>query len=249
MIGDPGACVIAGATSPLARRIAEQLGAAGWRVILAGRDAEELERAARDLALRHNLAAGWMEWRADREFDQEAFWDEAAEDNEGLRGLIIASGFMGELEADEADPRRLAAVVDANYEGPAKLALAAAGDFAQKRGCWIVGISSVAGERGRSSNYLYGSAKAGFTQFLSGLRGRLAPAGIHVMTVKPGFLDTAMTFGKTPPKLTADPADAAAMILRALRRRRSVVYAPGFWRAIMTIIRLLPEPIFMRMKA
>jgi decaprenylphospho-beta-D-erythro-pentofuranosid-2-ulose 2-reductase len=248
MIGDPGTCLVAGATSALARRMAERLGAAGWRVILAGRDADELERTAQDLRLRHNHAAEWVEWSADRSFDQDAFWERLAAEHEDLRGLVLASGFMGELEEDEAEPARLAAITDANYEGPAKLALAACATMAPIPHCWIVGISSVAGERGRASNYLYASAKAGFTQFLSGLRARMAPHGIHVLTVKPGFLDTAMTFGKTPPKLTASPDKGAELILSALKRRKAVAYVPGFWRAIMTIICLLPEPIFMKMK-
>jgi hypothetical protein len=119
---------------------------------------------------------------------------------------------------------------------------------ARGSGC-LIGISSVAGERGRATNYIYGSAKAGFTAFLSGLRNRLARTDVHVMTVKPGFVRTRMTEGmKLPGKLTAEPEEVAAAVLAAEAKRRDVLYVRSIWRPVMTAIRLLPEPLFKKMK-
>ena len=113
----------------------------------------------------------------------------------------------------------------------------------------IIGVSSVAGERGRSTNYIYGSAKAGFTAFLSGLRNRLQKRGVLVLTVKPGFVRTRMTEGLTLPSwLTAAPEELAHAIRRAHRRRKIVIYYRPVWRLIMFLIRCIPERLFARMK-
>jgi NAD(P)-dependent dehydrogenase (short-subunit alcohol dehydrogenase family) len=113
-----------------------------------------------------------------------------------------------------------------------------------------VGVSSVAGDRGRGSNYIYGAAKAGFTAFLSGLRNRLAPAGIRVVTVKPGFVRTRMTAGmKLPPLLTAEPQEVGNAIFAAAEKRgRDVIYVRPIWRVVMTVIGLIPERIFKRLR-
>jgi short-subunit dehydrogenase len=112
----------------------------------------------------------------------------------------------------------------------------------------IIGISSVAGDRGRASNYIYGSAKAGFTAFLSGLRNRLAATGVHVVTVKPGFVDTKMTEGmKLPPLLTAQPSEVGQAVLAAERKRRDAIYVRPIWFPVMTVIRLIPERVFKKL--
>jgi short-subunit dehydrogenase len=109
-------------------------------------------------------------------------------------------------------------------------------------------VSSVAGDRGRASNFIYGSAKAGFTAFLSGLRARLSRKNVHVITVKPGFVDTRMTAGMNlPPLLTAQPDEVAAAVLKAHAKGANVIYVGRIWRFIMLVIRLLPEPIFKRL--
>jgi short-subunit dehydrogenase len=115
---------------------------------------------------------------------------------------------------------------------------------------WIVGIGSVAGDRGRASNATYGAAKAGLATFLSGLRQRVAKHGVHVLSVKPGFVHTAMTEGIVDPAspLVATPDHVARDVLRAIRRRRATLYTPWFWRWVMLVIRLLPERVFVRMK-
>ena len=117
----------------------------------------------------------------------------------------------------------------------------------EKRG-FIVGVSSVAGDRGRKANYIYGSAKAGFSAYLSGLRNRLYESGVHVLTVKPGFVNTKMTEGlDLPPKLTAQPEDVAKDIYRAQQKGKDVLYTKGIWRLVMLIIKYIPEFMFKKM--
>ena len=136
-----------------------------------------------------------------------------------------------------------------NYIGCASILEEAARKMLEKGKGTIIGVSSVAGDRGRASNYYYGSAKAGFTAYLSGLRNRLCKQGIHVCTVKPGFVYTAMTEGmKLNPLLTAKPEKVAKDIYKkAYQRQRNVVYTKWFWRWIMRIITSIPEFIFKKL--
>ena len=136
--------------------------------------------------------------------------------------------------------------METNYTAPARLLLAAA--RIMQPGSAIVGISSVAGDRGRASNYIYGSAKAGFSAFLSGLRNSLVKQGIHVLTVKPGFVATAMTEGmKLPPAITGQPEAVAADIIKAQTKGKDVIYTLWMWRWIMLIIRSIPEGVFKKL--
>jgi hypothetical protein len=140
---------------------------------------------------------------------------------------------------------RAASVMRANFEGPATILGALANAMEARGSGTLVGISSVAGERGRASNYVYGSAKAGFTAFLSGLRNRLAGKGVHVVTVLPGFVATKMTEGMDlPARLVAQPEEVATAILAAVERGQEVIYVRRIWRLIMAIIRAIPETIF-----
>ena len=123
-----------------------------------------------------------------------------------------------------------------------------ANDFETRGEGGIIGIGSVAGDRGRQSNYPYGAAKAGLSVFLQGLRNRLAPAGIHVLTVKPGFVDTPMTQGLDGLFLVAPPAKVADDIVRAYTKKKDVLYTPFFWRWIMLITKSIPERIFKKLK-
>jgi short-subunit dehydrogenase len=149
----------------------------------------------------------------------------------------------------ETDLAAAQANIRTNFEGPALLLLLFADGFAKRGSGTLIGISSVAGDRGRASNYIYGSSKAGFSQFLSGLRARLRGKGVHVVTVKPGFVRTAMTSGmKLPPLLTAEPHEVAdAVFARGQNGGASVIYVRRIWQLIMFIIRALPEPLFVRL--
>src|SRR6185369_4567811 len=135
-----------------------------------------------------------------------------------------------------------------NYTGVVSLMTYVA-NYMEKQGKGtIIGITSVAGDRGRMSNYIYGSAKAALTAFMQGLRSRMFKCGVHVMTVKPGFVDTKMTFGKPAMFLVAKPVTVAAAIVKAMRAGKDEIYVPWFWAFIMLIIRYVPEPIFKRLK-
>ncbi|MEI9928749.1 MAG: SDR family NAD(P)-dependent oxidoreductase [Sphingomonas sp.] len=162
--------------------------------------------------------------------------------------VVMVAGLLGDQQDSEGHPAAADLVMRTNYNGPALYLLAAARRLEAAGKGVIVGISSVAGDRGRGSNYVYGSAKAGFTALLSGMRNRLARKGVHVMTVKPGFVDTRMTRGMDLPKaLTARPEEVAAAVVRGQRRGADVIYTRPVWRLVMTVIRSIPEGVFKRL--
>jgi len=162
--------------------------------------------------------------------------------------VIMVAGLLGDQAESAASDGVAAQVMETNYAGPARYLLAAARAMAGVPDACIIGISSVAGDRGRGSNYIYGSAKAGLTAFLSGLRNAHAKSGLHVLTVKPGFVATQMTAGMDlPPQLTAQPAEVARAIVRAHEKKRDVIYVRPIWRLVMTIICAIPERLFKRL--
>lgn len=237
-----GTALLIGATSDIGRATARLLAAQGWALQLAGRDPNDLAREARDIQARSGTAPQVVVW--------DAFEDSLPVDTlEPLPDLAVC--FVG-LLGDQAESERNAAaakrVMHTNYTAPALLLGALAQRFERRGSGTLVGVTSVAGDRGRAVNYVYGSAKAGLTAFLSGLRGRLAGRGVHVVTVKPGFVRTRMTASMDlPALLTASPEEAAAAIVQAVDRRRHVVYVRRTWRFIMFFIRALPEGVFKRM--
>ncbi|MAB06414.1 MAG: short-chain dehydrogenase, partial [Rhodobacteraceae bacterium] len=188
--------LILGARSDIGRAIAHRFAAEGHPVQLAARASDTLERDRADMALRHGVAVTLHDYDA---LDAAGF-AEALDPQPGI--VVCAVGLMGTQEDSQRDPEAAARVLRSNFEGPA-LTLAAFAEAFEARGHGtLVGISSVAGERGRASNYVYGAAKAGFTAFLSGLRNRLDRKGVRVITVLPGFVATRMTEGMDlPPRL------------------------------------------------
>ena len=235
---------ILGARSDIAMACAHQFAKAGDQVTLCARRAETLEADARDIELRYGGSVALREFDALAVDGHEGFV--AATDLPDV--VICAVGVLGDQTADERDMASALTVLRSNYEGPA-LVLAAYANAMEDRGAGvIVGISSVAGDRGRATNYIYGSAKAGFTAFLSGLRNRLARSGVHVVTVKPGFVATRMTQHlDLPEKLTAKPAEVSQAVLKAVERRQDVIYVRGLWRVVMGIIRAIPERVFKKL--
>jgi decaprenylphospho-beta-D-erythro-pentofuranosid-2-ulose 2-reductase len=159
--------------------------------------------------------------------------------------VVSAVGLLGDQREAESDVDLATLVFRTNFEGPSLLLGLFAGQFEARGSGTIIGISSVAGDRGRASNYVYGAAKAGFTAYLSGLRNRLAKKGVHVITVNPGFVRTRMTEGmKLPRSLTADPSEVGNAILSALSKRTDVLYVRSVWRLIMAVINVIPERLF-----
>ena len=239
-----GTALVVGATADIGRAVARELAASGYALQLAGRDPERLERDAQDVRVRASVAVAT--YRCDvLEADGGV---SLLGDLEPLPDVAVC--VVGLLDSRaEHDGEVASRVMRTNYTGPALLLAALAARFEARGGGVLVGISSVAGDRGRASNYVYGSAKAGFSAFLSGLRNRLAASGVHVMTVKPGYVRTRMTDGMDLPEgLTATPEEVARAIGQALRRRCDVVYVRGIWRWIMLIVRVIPERVFKRLK-
>lgn len=238
--------IILGATSSMARALARALADRGDAVLLAGRDTEDLQRLADDCKLRGAPWAEAIAFDARKPATFQPILDRAGWE----RGAINAAVFVGSMPAQseiDADPSLIDGTVTDNFAGPARfLQMLAPRIEARGAGC-VVGVCSVAGDRGRIGNYVYGAAKAGFATYLSGLRNRLTRAGGHVVTVKPGFVDTGMTWGIEGMFLVASPDKVAADILTAVEKRRNVIYTPFFWRYIMLIIRTIPERIFKKM--
>lgn len=235
--------LVLGGRSDIGLAVARRFAAAGHPIQLAARNAAGLEADRADIALRHQVPVSLHEY--DVLASAPDAWIDALP---ALPGIVVCVvGLLGDQTESARDADRAAEVMRTNYEGPALILGAFANRFEAQGSGAIVGVSSVAGDRGRASNYVYGSAKAGFTAFLSGLRNRLAVKGVKVVTVKPGFVATRMTEGmQLPPKLTAKPEDVAAVIETAVRRGRDVVYVKPVWALIMLIIRHLPEAVFKR---
>jgi len=240
--------LIVGATSTIARHAAGELAARGARLHLAARDEADAERIGRDLEVRRGAEVSWGPFEATDYEDHERLLDGATDAMGGLDGLLVAVGMLGDQARADADPGHLRDVIEVNYSAPASLIAAAANRFEAQGEGWIAALSSVAGDRGRSSNYAYGSAKAGLTAFLEGLRGRLHGGGVHVLTVKPGPTDTKMTFGMDdPPPLMAEPEPVAERIVWAIKEDKDVCYAPPIWRYVMAAIRLIPASVFKKL--
>ena len=223
-----------------------QLAHRGYALQLAARDPVRLEREVQDLRVRTGAAVTSYCWDALRDGGGASFLDTL----DPLPDVAVCVvGLLGDQAESQRDGGAAERVMRTNYVGPALLMGALAERFEQRGSGVLVGVSSVAGERGRASNYVYGSAKAGLTAFLSGLRNRLAHSGVHVVAVKPGFVRTRMTDGMDLPAwLTATPQEVAAAVVQAIRRRRDVVYVRRVWRPIMFLLRAIPESVFKRMR-
>ena len=234
--------VIVGATSPIARAYAVECAAAGKPLLLTGRNLEEIELIAADLRIRHHAPIAVERY-------------DAALPGEGRRlALTLAGRRLGAVVAFHGimgGRDEFAAMLQVNCASVAELFEAVADQSAQAGDKPVLAaVSSVAGDRGRQSNYPYGASKAALDAYMSGLRNRLHPLGLRVVTIKPGFVRTRLTEGKVKPRspLLAEPAQAAADIRCAIEGSADVVYTRWFWRPIMVIIRCIPEFVFKRLK-
>lgn len=238
--------LIIGARSDIAMALARRYAEAGHDLQLAARNSAGLAADAADLGLRNGISASVHELDI---LDTASFGPFLDSLPTLPDTAICVVGLLGDQAVSQGDPDAAALIMRSNYEGPALVTGMIAERFAARGTGTIIGISSVAGERGRASNYVYGSAKAGYTAFLSGLRNRLAASGVHVMTVLPGFVRTKMTAGMPlSPALTAEPAAVAEAIFNAAAKRRDVIYTKGIWRIVMAVIRAIPEAVFKKTK-
>ncbi len=244
-----GSILILGATSSIGRAVAAEFAANGYGLALTARDAAELERVAADLGLRYGVPVTAFPLDLLIPENHKTVLDScfSLKGNE-IEGAVFCIGAPGESHTAEADPAEARHVLEINFTACVPLLDLLAEYFKKKRSGYLCVVSSVAGDRGRQSNYHYGAAKAGLSAYLQGLRNRLHPAGVAVITVKPGFVDSRMTFGRKGLFLVASPEKVARGIYKSIGKRRNVVYLPGFWRPIMFLVRLIPEWIFKRLR-
>lgn len=240
--------LVIGGTSDIGHAVALRYAEAGWHISLAARDPDAARRNADDIAA-----------RAGTEISIHALdilaTDRLAGFVDGLPVLpdtvVCVVGELSDQKRAEGDFALAAAILRTNFEAPSLLLGRFAERFQTRGSGTIVGVSSVAGDRGRGSNYFYGAAKAGFSQFLSGLRNRMTLAGkVRVVTVKPGFVRTRMTAGmKLPGALTVEPGIVGDAIFQAADGRlRDVIYVGNIWWLVMTVITAIPETIFKRLR-
>jgi decaprenylphospho-beta-D-erythro-pentofuranosid-2-ulose 2-reductase len=240
--------LILGATSAIARATAAAFAARGASLYLASRDTEELTRIAADLKTRFGVQVRHGAFDAENTESHEAFWQGVLNEMPELTGVVLAFGYLGDPQAARNFKAGGARIIASNFTGAASILSLAADHLEAKKRGFIIGISSVAGDRGRQSNYVYGAAKGALSLYLQGLRNRLFSSGVRVITVKPGFVDTAMTYGLPGLFLVASPEAVGKQIAASLDKSADVVYLPWFWRFIMLIIKHIPEPVFKRMK-
>lgn len=239
--------LILGATSPMARAAAGRLARRGDHLFLASSDEAECERLARDLEIRHQTTVCFGRFDANEPASHGRLLETVASELGELDVVLVATGDMGSVP-NTLEPMETIRLIQVNFAGLASMLGACAQVLARRGRGVILAITSVAGDRGRQSHFVYGATKGGLALYLQGLRNLLHPSGVRVVTFKPGFVDTGMTYGRAGTFLVASPAAAGEAIVRSLDRGPDVVYFPWFWRWIMTIIRMIPETLFKRLK-
>jgi len=240
--------LVVGATSAIAAETARAYAAGGARLFLTGRNPDRLAAVAADLRVRGAAAVETVVLDATDHRRCEAVGEAAWAAFGGLDVALIAHGVLPDQARCQASVTEAVAALDVNFTSVVALLTPLVNRFeAARHGCIAV-ITSVAGDRGRQSNYVYGAAKGGLDRFLEGLRNRLYHAGVAVVTLKPGFVDTPMTAGLKRGPLFASARRAGRAVHRAIERRRDVAYVPWFWRPIMCLIRALPEFVFKRLR-
>lgn len=241
--------VVLGALSGMGRYIADRFAQRGYEVGLAGRDTEELALLAADLHTRYEVPCYVLPFDATA-FSEHPMFLQACKTvfNELPDGVIACFGVMANQEQAQQEFAVVQNMVETNFLGCVSILESFAAAFQQRGSGFIAALSSVAGDRGRKANYIYGATKAALSIYLQGLRNRLSASGVQVTTIKPGFVDTSMTFGMNLPKLlTLSPQTAASIIVNAIIKGKDVVYVPFFWRYIMWIINSIPECYFKKM--
>jgi decaprenylphospho-beta-D-erythro-pentofuranosid-2-ulose 2-reductase len=238
--------LIIGARSDIAISVAHRFAKEGYDIQLAARNISSLDADKSDIKLRYQVEVSMYDFDALDIGTHENFVNLLPQ----LPAIAVcAVGYMGVQAENERNLLAAVNVIRSNFEGPASIFAVLANHFEKRGSGTLVGISSVAGERGRAKNYVYGSAKAGFTTFLSGLRNRLAKKGVHVITVLPGFVTTKMTKDMDlPSKLTAQPDEVATAVFNAVKKKHNIIYVKKIWMLVIKVIRSIPEIFFKRMK-
>ena len=250
-VGNARRAIVVGASSGIGRALARQLVEEGWRVAALARRGSELEALRDELAEVHGpTVAERLDCVPHDVVDVDGvapLFDELVERLGGLELLVYGAAIMPPVEADEFDVEKDLAMLQVNLEGCVAWCNPAARYFRSRRTGAICGISSIAGDRGRRKGPVYGTTKAGMNHYLEALRNRLDPFGVHVCTIRPGFVDTDMTKGMDGLLWLISADEAARRIRTALRKRKQVAYVPGRWRLVGLVIRSIPSFLFRRM--
>ncbi|MEM9554312.1 MAG: SDR family NAD(P)-dependent oxidoreductase [Acidobacteriota bacterium] len=240
--------VFLGATKGMGRALARRLADRGDRLFLLGRDADDLERSARDLDVRSGRNPGIEHASCDL-LDADTFGPalDAAETALGrIDAVIVTAGIFGQQDDLEGDPAAIGQLIDVDFRNTVLFCEAARERLVRAGGGSLCVFSSVAGDRGRKPTVLYGAAKAGLQTYLEGLDHRYATQGLHVLDVRPGFVHTGMTAGLKAPPFAGDPETVARDVVAALDGRKAVLYTPFPWGWVMRIVRALPRFVMRR---
>lgn len=237
--------LILGATSDIAQAVASVYAEQGYHLTLASRNIGRLQALKTDLNLKFNRDIDLVEFDANRTDSHQEFYQNLSQKPDVA---IVCFGYLGDNETSLHDFQEADQIIHTNYTASVSISNIIALDFEQRKSGSIIAISSVAGDRGRKSNIIYGSAKAAYSTYISGIRQRLSKSNVHVMLVIPGYVDTKMVAHvKLPPIITASPQEVAIDIYRGMSKHKDVIYTLWMWRWIMTIIKLIPETIFKKL--
>lgn len=238
--------LILGANSDVAYAFAKKMASIDHvDLYLASRNIKQLEKKTADLETRYNVDAQAVYFDALDDASHQSFYREL---NPKPDGVVLAFGYLGDQTKAQNNFIEARTIIESNFIGAVSILEIIADDFEKNGYGFIVGISSVAGNRGRQSNYMYGAAKGALSIYLSGLRNRLSKSGVQVITVLPGFINTKMTQGlELPGFLTGSPDEIADDIYKAIQQKKDVIYTKWFWKWIMLIITSIPEKIFKRL--
>ena len=238
--------LIIGGNSDVGKSLAINFAKLGADVLLTSRKTNQLQSFCKDIQIRYAIKCNSINFDALNYSSHLEFYNKI----EVKPDIVITCiGYLDNQKQSENDFEEAKISISSNYLGLVSILNIIAKDFEQRKGGTIVGISSVAGDRGRNSNYIYGSAKAGFIAYLSGLRSRMHSSNVNVLTIKPGFINTKMTKNLDLPKLlTASPEKVALDIIKSIKNYKNVVYTKRIWKYIMLIIKVIPENIFKKIK-
>tara|TARA_Y100000991_G_C21945211_1_gene337153 strand:- start:654 stop:1391 length:738 start_codon:yes stop_codon:yes gene_type:complete len=238
--------LLLGAKSDIGLAIAHRFASEGFDIQLAGRNSKILNEECLNISVRHRVKCTFHELDILNYQSHQKFLNSLPK----LPSIALSAiGYLDNQIESENDIKETIKTIRTNFEGLVLIFNIIANKFALRGYGTLIGISSVAGDRGRSSNYLYGSSKAGFTTYLSGLRNKLYNSNVNVITIKPGYVRTKMTSHlKLPSMLTTDPKTVANYIYSAYKKKKNIVYITNIWKYIMKLIKILPEGIFKKLK-
>jgi decaprenylphospho-beta-D-erythro-pentofuranosid-2-ulose 2-reductase len=239
--------LVLGATSSIAIATMRRLAAPHRHFMLVARNSDRLTAVAQDLSTRGALAVDTWVMDLDDTTAHSEMLAIAAKRLDRIDLALIAHGVLGDQQAAEADFEIAAAILHTNFISTVSLLTWLGNHFHAQGGGTLAVLSSVAGDRGRKSNYVYGASKGALNVFLEGLRNRIDRDGVQVLTIKPGFVATPMTAHVPQNPLFASPDRVARGILKAVERRRDVAYVPWFWAGIMLLVRAIPNFVFKKM--